>query len=137
MSIGQDGSIIVEKSSYRIIRSPRRTRIALRIAVDGAVEISAPVNVPQAVLDESAAIPDTLPAEDLAGRDDWRDRCVITIDPPSARDFDDAVSVRRIPGGWELAVHIADVSHYVRPGSALDREAEQRGNSTYLPDRVL
>lgn len=91
-----------------------------------------------AVLEETLQLPEApLPAE-KAGREDWTRRCVVTIDPPTARDYDDAICVQRLPGGgWELAVHIADVSHYVRPGSALDAEACRRGNSTYLPDRVL
>ncbi len=93
---------------------------------------------PPEVLDEVQALPDAIPEPLLAGREDWRDRCVVTIDPSDARDFDDAISLRACPsGGWELAVHIADVSHYVKAGSALDREAMLRGNSTYLPDRVL
>ncbi len=92
---------------------------------------------PQAVLDETARIPSEIRKEDLAQRQDWRERCVITIDPETARDFDDAIAVRAHERGWELAVHIADVSHYVQPGSALDEEAQKRGNSTYLPDRVL
>src|SRR5204863_404510 len=63
---------------------------------------------------------------------------IVTIDPDDARDFDDAIDVERIPGGgWRLGVHIADVSDYVKPGSALDREAYKRGNSVYLPDRVI
>ncbi|MDG2125347.1 MAG: VacB/RNase II family 3'-5' exoribonuclease, partial [Verrucomicrobiales bacterium] len=72
-------------------------------------------------------------------REDWRSKPVMTIDPFDAKDFDDAVHVTRLPGnkGWELAVHIADVSHYVTPGSALDKEARSRGNSTYLVDRVI
>lgn len=89
------------------------------------------------VLAEAAALPADIPLQEAARRDDWRDRCVVTIDPASARDYDDAIALRRLPDGWELAVHIADVSHYVRPNSALDREAYRRGNSTYLPDRVL
>lgn len=93
---------------------------------------------PDAVLQEAQAIPESIPEEELRHREDWRDQCVITIDPESARDYDDAIHVRKTEGGgWELAVHIADVSHYVRPGSALDAEAQRRGNSTYLPDRVL
>lgn len=92
---------------------------------------------PPEVLAEMRKLPHILSEQDLAGRDDWRNRCVLTIDPLDARDFDDAISVRRKSQGWELAVHIADVSHYVRPGSATDREARERGNSTYLPDRVL
>ena len=62
---------------------------------------------------------------------------IVTIDPDDARDFDDAIHVEEIKGGWQLGVHIADVSAYVRPGSALDREAQRRGNSVYLPDRVI
>ena len=92
---------------------------------------------PTEVLEESERIPDTIPPSELEQRDDWRQRCVITIDPESARDYDDAIAVTQRGSNWELAVHIADVSHYVRPGSALDEEARERGNSTYLPDRVL
>ena len=93
---------------------------------------------PQAVKDECLALPRVIPAQEIAAREDWRSRCVITIDPADARDFDDAISLRRLENGdTELAVHIADVSYYVRPGSALDAEAKLRGNSTYLPDRVL
>lgn len=92
---------------------------------------------PEAVLTEAKKIPHTISETELAARDNWQNRCVITIDPIDARDFDDAISVRRKGDGWELAVHIADVSHYVRPGSAIDTEARERGNSTYLPDKVL
>jgi len=96
---------------------------------------------PDDVLREAKAFGDSVSEEDLKDRDDWRDRPVITIDPHDAKDFDDAISVRNLDdnqgGGWELAVHIADVSHYVKPGSALDKEARERGNSTYMADRVL
>ncbi len=93
---------------------------------------------PENVLSETLALPENIDEKEVEKREDWRERCVITIDPAAARDFDDAISVRRLhSGAWELAVHIADVAHYVRRGSALDREAERRGNSTYLPDRVL
>ncbi len=74
---------------------------------------------------------------DLDGREDCRADAVFTIDPEDARDFDDAVRVEKTPQGWRLSVHIADVSHYVKPGGALDHEAFQRGNSTYLADRVI
>ena len=92
---------------------------------------------PAEVLQELEALQPGLPAAERAAREDWTRRCVVTIDPPTARDFDDAISLVRTPEGWELAVHIADVSYYVRPGSATDAEARRRGNSTYLPDRVL
>lgn len=100
-----------------------------------------PTRFPEAVLAEAAAIPETIDPAEIARREDWREREVFTIDPEDARDFDDAIHVVALPesegGGWELAVHIADVSHFVRSGSALDREAKTRGNSVYLADRVL
>src|SRR5213076_2709046 len=76
-------------------------------------------------------------AHAIDGREDLRGQFIVTIDPDDARDFDDAIHVEDIKGGWQLGVHIADVSAYVRPGSALDREAQRRGNSVYLPDRVI
>jgi ribonuclease R len=66
-----------------------------------------------------------------------RAQCVVTIDPDDAKDFDDAICLERGAGQWKLWVHIADVSHYVKPGTALDEEARKRGNSTYLVDRVI
>jgi len=76
--------------------------------------------------------------EDLDGRTDLRDLLTVTIDPATARDFDDAISLSRDEKGfWTLGVHIADVSHFVRPGSNLDDAARTRGTSVYLPDRVL
>lgn len=78
-----------------------------------------------------------LTTQDLAGREDHRRDFVFTIDPDDARDFDDAIQVERLETGWRVGVHIADVSHYVQPGSALDAEAYERGNSVYLPDRVI
>jgi len=97
-----------------------------------------PTGFPHDVVREVEAFSAAIPEEELAVREDWRDRDVITIDPDDARDFDDAIWVQPLSGGgWELAVHIADVSYYVRPGTALDREAAERGNSVYLADRVL
>lgn len=92
---------------------------------------------PASVLREPETLPQNPSPGELARRENWTDRTVITIDPASARDFDDAISITATPSGWTLAVHIADVSHFVRPGGALDGEALRRGNSTYLPDRVL
>lgn len=90
---------------------------------------------PQAVEEASAAA--AAPA-DLAGREDLRGETVVTIDPAGARDFDDALSMRLDESGRRvLGVHIADVSHFVRPGSALDKEARARGTSVYLVDHVL
>jgi ribonuclease R len=92
-----------------------------------------------ATLKEAAGFATGIPGEAVAGRLDLRQGVVITIDGQDAKDFDDAVSLERLPGksGWRLGVHIADVAHYVRPGSALDNEAYERATSVYLPDRVL
>ncbi len=85
---------------------------------------------------ECAARP--VSAEALAGREDFRHLPIVTIDGETARDFDDAVYVERhANGSWHLAVHIADVAHYVRAGSVLDREARLRGTSVYFPDRAV
>ncbi len=93
---------------------------------------------PEAVEAEARAIPTAIPEEEIAKREDFRSRYVFTIDPDDAKDFDDALCCRVLPNGdYEVAIHIADVSHYVKPGSALDKEAELRGNSTYLVDRVI
>ncbi len=82
--------------------------------------------------------PEAVTAADSAGRVDLTALPLVTIDGPDARDFDDAVYAERRPrGGWRLVVAIADVAHYVRPGAPLDREARRRGNSVYLPDRVV
>jgi ribonuclease R len=97
-----------------------------------------PTEFPRNVLEEAETIPETVGEEMLEGREDLRDQFIVTIDPDDARDFDDAINVERLPGGgWRLGVHIADVAAYVKPGAALDREAYQRGNSVYLPDRVI
>ena len=96
-----------------------------------------PRDFPAEVVAEAERFGSVIRDSDLEGREDLRGRPVITIDPDDARDFDDAIEVTRIRDGWGVAVHIADVSHYVRPGSDLDREARKRGNSVYLADRVL
>ena len=97
-----------------------------------------PTEFPRAVVDQAAAIPEKVEQRMIDGRKDLRDAFIITIDPDDARDFDDAIDVTELhDGSWRLGVHIADVSAYVTPGSALDREAERRGNSVYLPDRVI
>ena len=87
-----------------------------------------PQEFPEAVVKEAEAVPTEVPESAMKDREDWRKAEVITIDPFDAKDFDDAIAVKQLPdGGWELAVHIADVSHYVTPGSALDKEARIRG----------
>ncbi len=90
------------------------------------------------VLTEAGAAAHPVGDADRAGRRDFRHLPIVTIDGETARDFDDAVYVRRMENGnWELQVHIADVSHYVRRGSALDREARLRGTSVYFPNRAV
>jgi ribonuclease R len=96
-----------------------------------------PIEFPKGVLREADQIPTAISEAELASRLDLRHLPVFTIDPDDARDFDDAIHVVPVGDGWEVGVHIADVSHYVRPHSALDQEAQQRGNSVYLPDRVI
>lgn len=93
---------------------------------------------PEDVLRDARAAPDDPTPEDTAKRKDHRKKLVFTIDPATAKDFDDAIFIAKTKaGGWLLEVHIADVSHYVKPGSPMDKEAIERGNSTYLVDRVL
>jgi ribonuclease R len=93
---------------------------------------------PDKVSQEAKACPDKVTQEDIQNREDIRNIFTLTIDPLDARDFDDALSIREIENkGWEIGVHIADVSHYVKQGSALDREANKRGNSTYLVGEVI
>ena len=97
-----------------------------------------PLHFPKNVLQEARSIGTTVAPNDLAGREDCRRQPVVTIDPDDAKDFDDAICLQRVSQDqWKLWVHIADVSHYVSPGSALDVEARKRGNSTYLVDRVI
>ena len=97
-----------------------------------------PTRFPGTVKAEARRLGTKVTEADRRGRRDCRRHLVVTIDPVDARDFDDAISLERIEGRrWRLWVHIADVSHYVRPGSALDKESRRRGNSTYLVDRVI
>ena len=96
-----------------------------------------PGEFPAACMKEALAFSDRIPDSEIARREDCRGQFVLTIDPDDAKDHDDAVSVERHANGWRLTVHIADVAHYVRPGTALDREARLRANSTYLADRCI
>ncbi|MFN2542787.1 MAG: ribonuclease R [Chthoniobacterales bacterium] len=97
-----------------------------------------PTEFPRKVIDEANRIPQSVDVRHLEGREDLRKDFIVTIDPDDARDFDDAMDVEKIDNeGWQLGVHIADVSAYVTPGSELDVEARRRGNSVYLPDRVI
>jgi ribonuclease R len=97
-----------------------------------------PHRFPAEVLAEASAAPQYIPERDREGRRDFRSLPIVTIDGETAKDFDDAVYVERLPdGNYLLQVHIADVAHYVRPGTPLDREARLRGTSVYFPDRAV
>jgi ribonuclease R len=97
-----------------------------------------PHQFPPEVVEQAERVPSAIGAEELAGRRDFRGMDVVTIDGETARDFDDAVWVDKLANGnYALHVHIADVSHYVRPGSPIDREALLRGTSVYFPDRAV
>ncbi|MGM1431107.1 ribonuclease R [Sphingobacterium lactis] len=97
-----------------------------------------PLEFPAKVEEEANAIPDTISPEEIAKRQDFRQTTTFTIDPADAKDFDDAISFKKLENGnYEVGVHIADVSHYVIPDSILDKEAFERGTSVYLVDRVI
>jgi ribonuclease R len=97
-----------------------------------------PHRFPAEVLEQAEAVPKVISAAELDGRRDFRSLDIVTIDGETARDFDDAVWVDRTPNGnYALQVHIADVSHYVRPSSPIDVEARLRGTSVYFPDRAV
>jgi ribonuclease R len=97
-----------------------------------------PLHFPKTALQEARSFGTRVELQELAGRTDCRNDLVVTIDPDDAKDFDDAICLQHVsPDQWKLWVHIADVSHYVNPGTALDDEARKRGNSTYLVDRVI
>lgn len=95
------------------------------------------VDFPKEVLDDVMNIPDEVQESDYRGRRDLRQVAMITIDGEDAKDLDDAVSLSRLPSGYELGVHIADVSEYVKENENLDQEAKERGTSVYLVDRVI
>jgi ribonuclease R len=125
----------------------RQVRIVERLGMAGAPRTISLIAIHQAGIptifgDAALAEAEGRTVPDLQGRTDLRDVPLVTIDGADARDFDDAVFAEADdapdnPGGWRLLVAIADVAHYVRPGSALDREARTRGNSCYFPDRVV
>ncbi len=96
-----------------------------------------PLSFPDEVMQEANALPETLDSNEIAKRIDFRETLTFTIDPVDAKDFDDAISIKKIKKDlYEIGVHIADVSHYVLPNTKLDDEAYKRATSVYLPDRV-
>ena len=101
-------------------------------------EFGLPYVYPQAVEAAAEKLSADITPEDYAEREDFRDVVTFTIDPKDAKDFDDALSIRTLkPGLWEVGVHIADVSHYVKEGSIIDKEAAKRATSVYLVDRTI
>ena len=144
----QHGQIVVAEITHyptRQLGAKGRITEVLGEHLDPGLEIdvairahSIPHQWPEDVLREAGSM-DEAPAEaDKQERIDLRDLAFVTIDGEDARDFDDAVYCeKKLRGGWTLWVAIADVSHYVRPGSALDQEAQARGNSVYFPERVV
>jgi ribonuclease R len=149
VELGKEGdAVVVEITQYptllqqaiagrvqKVLGDPEdpRTEIEKILAVS-----SIPLEFPEAVQAQAQATPQALGPEDFADRIDLRSRRFCTIDPETARDFDDALCVEDGPhGGPRVWVAVADVAHYVRWGDALDREAELRGVSVYLPDRVI
>lgn len=101
-------------------------------------EFNLPYKYPEEVEKAADAIGDDITAEVIAARKDFRNVTTFTIDPKDAKDFDDAISIATLPNGnWQIGVHIADVTHYVTPGSIIDKEAEDRATSVYLVDRVV
>ena len=145
---GKDG----EKAVVRITEWPEHSKNPIGEVVDvlGEVgnnntemhailaEFGLPYKYPEAVEKAADKISDAITADEIARREDFRDITTFTIDPRDAKDFDDALSIRRLPSGlWEVGVHIADVTHYVQPGSIIDKEAEKRATSVYLVDRTI
>ena len=101
-------------------------------------EFGLPYVYPQAVEKAADKIPAEITAEEIARREDFRKVTTFTIDPKDAKDFDDALSIRKLKDNlWEVGVHIADVTHYVKEGSIIDKEAEKRATSVYLVDRTI
>lgn len=109
------------------------------VAVSGVIHsYELPVKFSKKVEREAAGIATQIPAEEIARRRDLRSELIFTIDPSDSKDFDDAVSLKKLENGnWQLGVHIADVSYYLKSGTALDREALRRSTSVYLVDRVV
>ncbi|WP_189636952.1 ribonuclease R [Hydrogenovibrio crunogenus] len=112
--------------------------LAPGMEIDSAIHAyDIPNEWPQELLDQLDAIPDEVTQEDKEGRKDLRSLPLVTIDGADSKDFDDAVFAKRRKNGWRLVVAIADVSHYVKEGTPLDKEAYERGNSVYFPQKVV
>src|SRR5690606_37299333 len=114
-----------------VLSNERQNEIAMKEIL---VENGFPLRFSPEALAEAEALPDTLDPQEIRRRKDCREVLTFTIDPVDAKDFGDALSIRHLPNGnIEVGVHIADVSHYLKPGSALDLEAYERAPTVYLP----
>ncbi|MCS7188992.1 MAG: ribonuclease R [Bacteroidia bacterium] len=118
-----------------VLGSPRQHQTEIHAIM---YEFDLPQGFPREVLEEAAALPKEIPRDEIANRHDFRGIPTFTIDPIDAKDFDDALSFRELDNRiYEVGIHIADVSYYVRPDTGLDREAFLRGTSIYLVDRTI
>lgn len=141
-----------DKAIVRIIEWPDEAKNPLGevidilgIAGDNSAEMHAilaefglPYKYPASVEKAAERIPETISSEEISKREDFREVLTFTVDPKDAKDFDDALSARRLSNGnWEVGVHIADVTHYVKPESIIEREAQERATSVYLVDRTI
>ncbi|MDB5191944.1 MAG: rnr [Segetibacter sp.] len=122
-----------EGEVLQVLKAEDESDIAMKEIL---LENGFPLSFPDDVMEEAARLNDIIAEDEVRKRRDMRDILTFTIDPVDARDFDDAISIKKVGDLYEIGVHIADVSHYVRPGSELDREAYARATSVYLPDRV-
>ena len=146
-----NGAQIGDKVYAHITRNPKNNKLvanivkvfgkasSARVCADAIVEQNGiRMAFPEEVLEEARQIAARgVTQEDMQGRIDLRDEAIFTIDSASAKDLDDAISCKKTEHGFELGVHIADVSHYVKEGSAMDKEAQLRGTSVYFADRVI
>lgn len=119
----------------RVLGNPGENNVEMQSIL---AEYDYPLEFPKDVEKEAKAISEKIKLSEIKHRRDFRNVLTVTIDPRDAKDFDDALSFRVLPNGnYEVGVHIADVSYYVQPGSAIDREAQNRGTSVYLVDRTI
>lgn len=141
-----------QKALVRIVEWPDRSKNPIGEVIDvlgdpgnndtemNAImaEYGLPYKYPEEVEKAAEAISDQITEEEVARREDFRQVTTFTVDPYDAKDFDDALSLRKLANGnWEVGVHIADVTHYVKPGSIIDKEGESRATSVYLVDRTI
>jgi ribonuclease R len=130
----QKGEKKPEGEVITVLRAKDKNDMAMKEIL---IQNGFPIQFAKTVLDEAHSLTDRIDADELAKRKDYRDVLTFTIDPTDAKDFDDALSIKKInKDEYEIGVHIADVSHFVKPASEIDKEGYSRATSVYLPDRV-